>query len=305
MRSDPELHFITRADGARLALFRQAPSRPNRRAVLIVHGATFPTSLSAAYRIDGRSWFDELCDAGFEAWGLDFQGYGASGDFPAMSGSSPPGAALDAAGQLATAIDFIRQRSSGTPLSLIAHSWGTVPAGVFLSRSPGSVERAVFYGPVVAAEGEAQDARKDVPAFIDVSCDAQWAAFSAGVPQGIEPPFGRAEFERWAARYLDAGARRASDAVRVPAGPMIDIERARGGTLPYEPAKIETPLLIVRGTWDAVTTEADSIRLLSQVRSSTRQLSWIHGGTHRLHLEKPRFELFDAVAAFLSPLSRR
>ena len=39
-----------------------------RRAVLYVHGATFPSALSVAHRFDGRSWRDALCEAGFDVW---------------------------------------------------------------------------------------------------------------------------------------------------------------------------------------------------------------------------------------------
>jgi hypothetical protein len=38
-------------------------------AVLYVHGATFASGLSIAHRLDGRSWRDALCDAGFCVWG--------------------------------------------------------------------------------------------------------------------------------------------------------------------------------------------------------------------------------------------
>ena len=34
--------------------------------VLYVHGGTFPSALSIAHRFDGRSWRDELADAGFD-----------------------------------------------------------------------------------------------------------------------------------------------------------------------------------------------------------------------------------------------
>ena len=55
-----------------------------RRAVLYVHGATFPSALSVAHRFDGRSWRDALCDAGFDVWGLDFYGFGNSDRYPEM-----------------------------------------------------------------------------------------------------------------------------------------------------------------------------------------------------------------------------
>jgi pimeloyl-ACP methyl ester carboxylesterase len=64
-----------------------------RRAVLYVHGATFPSALSVAHRFDGRSWRDALGEAGFDVWGLDFYGFGHSDRYPEMdrpASDSPP-----------------------------------------------------------------------------------------------------------------------------------------------------------------------------------------------------------------------
>src|ERR1700730_3462731 len=76
----------------------------SRRAVIYVHGATFPSALSIAHRFDGRSWRDALCDAGFDVWGLDFYGFGHSDRYPEMdrpaAGNSPLCVAEDAAKQL-------------------------------------------------------------------------------------------------------------------------------------------------------------------------------------------------------------
>ncbi|HEY2136863.1 MAG TPA: hypothetical protein VGH49_13305, partial [Xanthobacteraceae bacterium] len=67
--------------GMRLFLRRLAPERSTERTdriVLYVHGGTFPSALSIAHRFDGYSWRDALCEAGFDTWGLDFYGFGAS-----------------------------------------------------------------------------------------------------------------------------------------------------------------------------------------------------------------------------------
>ena len=47
-------------------------------AVLYVHGATFPSSLSVGYRFADRSWMDDLAAAGFDIWAFDFAGFGGS-----------------------------------------------------------------------------------------------------------------------------------------------------------------------------------------------------------------------------------
>jgi pimeloyl-ACP methyl ester carboxylesterase len=87
--SREEHHWIAGPHaGLRLFLRRleRAPDRSEGlpRVVLYVHGATFPSALSIAHRFDGRSWRDELCEAGFTVWGLDFHGFGGSDRYPEM-----------------------------------------------------------------------------------------------------------------------------------------------------------------------------------------------------------------------------
>src|SRR5882757_8417297 len=104
-----EQHFRFPGPRGGLALFlRFLPAMRGgaqpRRAVIYVHGATFPSALSIAHRFDGRSWRDALCDAGFDVWALDFCGFGHSDRYPAMNqpaADNPPlCVAADAAKQL-------------------------------------------------------------------------------------------------------------------------------------------------------------------------------------------------------------
>src|ERR1700759_1127213 len=84
---DPrEEHFFIPGPHLGLKLFlRYLPAIESRqRSVLYVHGATFPSALSIAHRFDGRSWRDALCDAGFDVWAFDFQGFGHSDRYAEM-----------------------------------------------------------------------------------------------------------------------------------------------------------------------------------------------------------------------------
>src|SRR5262245_54854729 len=109
-----------------------------RRAALYVHGATFPSALSIAHRFDGRSWRDGLGDAGFDVWSLDFHGFGDSDRYPEMdrpAAESPPlCVADDAARQLETAVRFILAHQNIGGISLLSHSWGSMPAGLFAGQ---------------------------------------------------------------------------------------------------------------------------------------------------------------------------
>jgi pimeloyl-ACP methyl ester carboxylesterase len=155
---DPrEEHFRIPGPGEELSLFlRFLPAlntefRP-RRAVLYVHGATFPSALSVAYRFDGKSWRDALNDVGLDVWGLDFNGFGHSDRYPEMSqpaSEHPPLCiAEDAARQLAAAARFILGHQDLEKLSLISHSWGSMPAGRFAGEHPALIDRMVLFAPI-------------------------------------------------------------------------------------------------------------------------------------------------------------
>src|SRR5689334_17289987 len=154
---DPnEEHF--RIPGSRdgLSLFLRflpaANPPPVRRAVLYVHGATFPSALSIAHRFDGKSWRDALNEAGFDVWGLDFYGFGHSDRYPEMNDNPtdhpPLCTADDASRQLEAAVRFILGHQGLDQVSLISHSWGAMPASLVAARHPRLIDRIVLFAPI-------------------------------------------------------------------------------------------------------------------------------------------------------------
>jgi len=47
---------------------------------------------------------------------------------------------------------------------LVAHSWGTIAAGLFASRCPDLIDRLVFFGPLTRCDGPSAP----VPPILDV-----------------------------------------------------------------------------------------------------------------------------------------
>src|SRR5215813_4690247 len=124
---EQHFRFAGPHEGLQLFLRRLEPvRRPAGRAspVLYVHGGTFPSALSIAYRFDGYSWRDALCEAGFDVWGLDFHGFGSSDRYPEMDEPPEANASLcrtvDAAEQIAAGARFILEHSEWPRLSLVA-----------------------------------------------------------------------------------------------------------------------------------------------------------------------------------------
>jgi pimeloyl-ACP methyl ester carboxylesterase len=293
--------------GLELFLRRLAPPQGagGRAPVLYVHGGTFPSALSIAYRLDGVSWRDALVAAGFDVWGLDFLGFGFSGRYPAMAGpadAAPPlGRAEEAREQIRAAVRYILRRAEAPRVSLIAHSWGTIAAGGFAAAHPALVERLVLFGPIARRAPPAVP--PPTPAWRIVSLGEQWLRFTEDVPAGERPVLSRPHFEDWGARYLDSDPEsraRTPQGVKVPAGPVVDIARAWAGELAYDPAAIEAPVAILRGEWESLVPDADARALFEALRSSPmRRDVKIGRATHLMHLEEMRLALWRESILFL------
>jgi pimeloyl-ACP methyl ester carboxylesterase len=301
---DPrESHFRIASPQCGLDLFLRhlppAQGAASRGIVLYVHGGTFASALSIAYRFDGRSWRDELCDAGFDVWGLDFHGFGYSDPYPGTASDTPLGRTDDASRQLEQAVRFILAHHARPRLSLIAHSWGSMVAGHLSARCPELVDRMVFFGPIAPRSPSADPPQ--LPAWRLITLKDQWVRFTADVPPGEAPVLSKRHFTEWAEAYLDSDpASRDRDpfAVRTPSGAFQDIFDAWAGAFPYDPSLIQAPTAIIRGAWDGMCTDADAAWLLNAI-PNVRDVK-LPRGTHLMHLEENRYVLYRETEAFLA-----
>jgi pimeloyl-ACP methyl ester carboxylesterase len=308
---DPnEQHFRIAGAIEGLSLFLRylPPTARQSRAtkiVLYVHGGSFPSALSIAHRFDGRSWRDELTDAGYHVWGLDFLGFGASDRYPEMAGPADPdhvlGRAEVASQQLERAVRFICDHHAVARISIIAHSWGTIVAGRFAGRSPALVDRLVFFGPVSWREKKAEP--QAFPAWRLVSVQDQWDRFTAEVPLGEPAVLSKRHFDEWASLYMDTDPEsrsRAPASVKTPSGPWQDIASSGAGDFAYDPGLIRVPLAIIRGEWDSLATDADARWLFDALKASpVKRDVKIGRATHLMHLEQNRYALYREAQVFL------
>lgn len=310
---DPrEQHFRIPGPRAGLSLFlrfleTKARKTGPRRAVLYVHGATFPSALSIAHRFDGRSWRDALIEAGFDVWGLDFYGFGHSSRYPEMSqpaeDNPPLCVASDAAVQVEAAARFILGHQNIDRLSLISHSWGSMPAARFAAAHPALVDRLVLFGPISRREPQRDETAPTLPAWRIVTIEDQWKRFIEDVPKHEPPVLSRSHFEEWSRRYLDSDPEsRSRDpaGVKTPLGPFSEILQAWRGQLAYDPALVRCPVAIIRGEWDGLMQDDDAKWLLDAFRNAPekRDIKISHG-THLMHLEKMRHALWRESISFL------
>ena len=249
---------------------------------------------------------DDLNRRDLDVWTFDFAGFGGSGrevSFLSDDADAPAyGRATEAAEQIVRVLREIQRRVGRCRVSILAHSWGTIPACLVAETWPDLLDRLVLFGPVVTRSAGAPPSRRG--SSVQMSIEDQRRAFAAGTPDGL-PNMEPDDFDRWSAAYLGTdptALRRSPPSVRVPSGPALDIEQARAGFCPYDPDAITCPTLIVRGEWDVVATEEDVARLaaaMTFVRTGAELVTLPQGG-HRMHLERSRALLFDTVGGFLA-----
>jgi pimeloyl-ACP methyl ester carboxylesterase len=257
---------------------------------------------------------DDLSDAGLDVWALDFAGYGHSDRYQGQPHTPPgsretPGRAGVCSQQVMTAILAICERQRASAVSVIAHSWGTLAAGLCATKQPAIVNRLVLFGPVARREPTSQRPAADAgaPSFVNVTIEDQRHRFLGYVPRGNAPVLNARHFDEWAQAYLDSDPEsrtRLPASVQVPNGPKVDIAHAWSGHFSYDPAQVLCPTLIVRGEWDTVTRDDDARWLLQALTNCPLKRDVVVArGTHVMHLESGRFDLYRAVRAFLSDAS--
>jgi pimeloyl-ACP methyl ester carboxylesterase/heme-degrading monooxygenase HmoA len=275
--------------------------------VLILHGVTFPSVNAAAWKIDGRSWMDELSAAGYDVYALDFLGYGESDRYPEMAADTalgtPLGTVESMVAQVESAVARIVEIHGGECINLVAHSAGTLVGARFAQVHPDRVARLVLFGaPVPAHGGESSQPPADSERYLHVSRADQLSAFEPKVREsGL---LDSAMFETWAQAYLATDPRsgeRQPPSVRVPAGMTAAYhDLQRHGRLPYDPGRITMPVLVIQGEWDLVSPPAAGLWLFEQLGTPLKRFVVVSQAGHRAHLESNRWQLYRETETFLN-----
>lgn len=303
-------HDVAASDGTRLRVWERSAATPDR-AVLFVHGATYPsTAIFAPRDTPAYSWLRAVADAGHAGFALDVRGYGDSERPPAMTGdptdADPPVRADTAAADLRDALEAVRERVD-CEVHLVGTSWGTMIAGRLLSAGDHGLATATLHAPVYRPSAELVEGLDlgDPPrAYRRVSRSAvreRWDRQLPGEPARYRG--GDAESDPvfdafW--ETLAASGQGDGDAIVAPNGTLLDLRDAVAGDPGYDPDAIDVPTLVIRGSLDPTSTRADATALYDDldVSGDRTEYAELAGGSHFLHLERRRRALYDAVDRF-------
>jgi pimeloyl-ACP methyl ester carboxylesterase len=284
--------------------------------VLCVHGATIPSAVSFGYRFaDGLSWEDSLCDAGFDVWMFDFEGYGGSAaplayDKPASERPIPV-RATDAAQQIAHVVQHILKATGHEKLSIIAHAWGTIPAALYVIDHAETIERLVLFAPAMRRQATPESIAKlpdpaKLPAWRRLTVAEQLERFVNDTPKDAASVLAEPTLDRWGPAWLatdPTSTNQTPPAVRVPGGPFADIIAKWTGSDLYDLAQLTGDILLVHGEWDSGSTAAEADNFKSRASNATVTIRSIPKSGHFALLETNRSLLWDEVNGFLGGLS--
>lgn len=293
MKDDEILKIESHIAPLKTALrYKAARVISNDYAVLMLHGSSFPSAQSFGFRMNNYSWMDHLSENGYEVYALDFLGYGNAGRYPEVGDAATNklvGRAADLYKDVDKAIDFILKRTGKSKVHLIGHSWGGVVAVLYATKFPDKLSRLVLFAPITE-RGPATDFRILERRYEQMTAGERIAAMKSLTPEGkacrLEPEI----FGVWKELWED----------RFPSGPLQDMEELLHGHACYRPADLKMPVLLIRGEWDQYPDAVDAEKLFSAMdQSPQKKYVVIEKGTHVMHLEKSRHQLYEETLRFL------
>ena len=287
-----------------LALHRYSPRRQEiKGTILLLHGSSFPSKLSFGFSMMGGSWADYLVAHGYRVYMLDFLGFGNSDRYSEMIDSlksaKPLGQLTDASKDVARAVSFILDKETVTSIDLLGHSWGSAVAAHYAQSDEGQIKNLVLYASIYHHYQALEKPVKLVPAYKDLSATARVKSLNKLAP--TKSLLAKNMFDEWPQQWL------ASDpltnnpsSVRYPAGPSIDVQNLLRGKWLFNASQIKNNVLVIRGEHDKFPSNEHANRLFEDLTAAKhKQYVVIGEGTHVIHLEKNRRQLYQQVMSFL------
>jgi pimeloyl-ACP methyl ester carboxylesterase len=281
-------HWVSRGD-VRIHVWEKFVGAPGGKPVLVLaHGSATAGKESFDLAVPGRtdySLMDRMARAGFDVFALDVQGFGRS--------THPEGhVTTDAAAEdLDAVVDAVRRLRDVPRVHLVAWSWGTQYAGLFVSAHGDKVDRYVSFAQMHADSPDIVRRRADLERYrttswIIVPRDGWKARFLSSTPAEVSEPEAMEAF-------ADAAA---AIETRTSTGPQLDMVTR----LPMlDATRIGVPTLMIHGQYDDVADTTGLLPFFAQLPNPDKRYVVIPRAGHMMHLQAGRLTFFDAVEDFL------
>jgi pimeloyl-ACP methyl ester carboxylesterase len=305
--------------GVDLALRRRVltpvPAEARNKVVLLLPPVGIPSA--AAFDVKDYSLMDFLAGRGFDAWAVDYRGFGRSSSAPVVIGPNrqpaPTPRLEHTLADVKEAIDTVLASTKARDLTLIGYGYGGVVAALAAERYPEKVSRLVLYNTAFsfklgklgsqlrqrAVESKPGIINTQLPAYQEIDWEngplKEWQTMMGGRPLADQAAIEAVATAFYATDYLtESGGKRR---VRRPTGPLLDMYRIWSARPAFDPVKIKVPTLVLRGELDPLAEPNLSKRLKGT--KIVREVV-IKNATHWMLYEKSRSQLLEETGNFLS-----
>jgi alpha-beta hydrolase superfamily lysophospholipase len=287
--------YVAMKRDVKLQLYRRRASEPKAGeaplpVAVLVHGSSISGMPSWDLNVPGAGEYSVMnvfARLGYDVWVIDFEGYGKSA---VTSGNSDIKSGV---ADLEAATPLIAKETGQQKFHMLGESSGALRVAAFAAAHPERVDRVVL--------GAYTYTGKDSPTLTERAKQVDFYRTHNRRPRPkemIESIFTRdkpgTSDQRVAAALVSAELPLGDS---VPTGTYLDMT----AKLPIIEAKlVKCPVLLARGQYDGIATEADILDFYSQLPNPDRQLSILPGLAHSLTLGLNRQLYWHTAHSFLS-----
>jgi len=280
----------------RLNLWRSASASRNRassrcRCCSWWHGSSNSTRSSYDLAVPGKgeySFMNVFARYGYDVWTMDHDGYGRSGS---SGNNSDIASGIE---DLKAAIPVVLQETGQRKMHFYGTSSGAIRAGAYAQAQPERVDRLVLVAFTYKGTGAPEIGRR--AARVDELRANTRRKRDAAMIRSIFTATGmRRSYDPAVAEAIIAEEMKFGD--QIPTGTYLDM----AVNLPkVDPAKVLSPVLMIRGIHDGNSTNEDLIDFYRQLPNGDRQFVILPHTAHSPGYSNNRHLLWYAVRNFLA-----
>ncbi|MBV9117161.1 MAG: alpha/beta hydrolase, partial [Acetobacteraceae bacterium] len=251
----------------RKRLAAPAPGEANPPVLFLVHGSSISARPSFDLMVPGAgeySLMDVFARDGFDVWTMDFEGYGRSS---VTEGNSDIASGV---ADLRAGTDVVARETGLRKAHFMGESSGAIRAAAFAMAEPERVDRLVLEAFTYTGKGS--------PTLGKRAEQIDYYRTHNRRPRGIDMI--RSIFTRDRPGTSDPRVADALAAAELPFGDTVPTGTYLDMTahLPLvDPKRVCAPVLIVRGQYDGIATDADLLDFFAQLPNPDRQYAIIAG----------------------------
>jgi alpha-beta hydrolase superfamily lysophospholipase len=258
--------------------------------LFLVHGSSISSRSTFDLTVPGAgeySLMNVFARAGFDVWTMDHEGYGRSSR---GSGNSDIKSGVE---DLKAGSALVIRETGQTKLHFLGESSGALRAGAFAMAEPARVDRLVleaftWTGKNSPTLGKRAEQVEFFRTHNSRPRDRNMirSIFTRDKPGTSDP--------RVAEAMADAELKFGDS---IPTGTYLDMT----ANLPVvDPAKVQAPVLILRGEYDGIATLDDVLGFFARLPNADRQFVLLAGAAHSVNLGINRQQTWHVARSFLS-----